>query len=69
MVTGLELKRDLVVVGNHTAMATRAIQAPGTIAALWGRDPAQGGEEQPWYISVTYPLQPIVQAFLLHGFA
>jgi len=47
MVTGLELKRDVVVVGNHTAMAAGAIQAPGTIAALWGRDPAQEwGEEQ-----------------------
>lgn len=52
MVTGLELKRDVVVVGNHTAMATGAIQAPGTIAALWGRDPAQGGRSNPG----IYPL-------------
>ena len=35
MVAGLELERDVVIVGNHTAMTARAIQAPGTMAALW----------------------------------
>lgn len=55
MVTGLELKRDVIVVGNHTAMAAGAIQAPGTIAALWGRDPAQewGERANLVYISIA----------------
>ena len=35
VVAGLELERDVVIVGNHTAMTARAIQAPGTMAALW----------------------------------